>query len=120
MTLLYTIAPYSAPTTIQVQNNIHEASIMAQYYWLKGFAVICPQLNSGNFDGLVSDETFLNGTMEMLKQCSHVVVHPEWKKSTGSINEHIWAKDNYLTMYFPESIELLKYKIDVMLEKDRT
>lgn len=100
MNLLYIAAPYRAKTIIKLQHNIYAASNMAQYYWYKGFAVICPHLNSVNFDGLIDDEIFLSGTMLMLSKCSHLALHPLWAESSGCISEYEYAIANNLTIHF--------------------
>lgn len=87
MKLIYIAAPYRADTASQLQHNIAQAKIIAQYYWLKGYAVICPHLNSANFDGLVEDEQFLNAYKKILLTCDEAVSHPDWKTSEGCIAE---------------------------------
>ena len=87
MQLIYIGAPYRAATIAEQQANIADAKIMAQYYWLKGYAVICPHLNSANFDGLVDDEQFLTGAITMLRHCDEAVFHPRWEDSKGCQDE---------------------------------
>jgi len=87
MKLIYIAAPYRAETIAKLQHNIAQAKIMAQYYWLQGNAVICPHLNTANFDGLVDDKQFLNAYKKILLTCDEMIVHPDWVKSEGSIEE---------------------------------
>lgn len=49
--------------------------------------MICPHLNTANFDGIVPDQNFLDGTMEMMRRCDLVVLLPGWGDSSGSIKE---------------------------------
>ena len=100
MKLLYIAAPYRANTTIKIQHNIYQASLMAQYYWLKGFAVICPHLNTTNFDGLTQDHVFLKGAMTMLSKCSDIALHPNWLASTGCGDEYEYANKNKLIIHY--------------------
>lgn len=100
MQLLYIAAPYRAATTAQISNNIHEAALMAQYYWLQGFAVICPHLNSAHFDDLVPDQQFLDATMLMLACCTHIALHPRWSSSEGCIAEYEYSLNNKITPHF--------------------
>jgi len=102
MHLIYIAAPYRAKTTYQISNNIHEASLMAQYYWLQGFAVICPHLNTAHFDGLMPDATFLAATMLMLSKCSHIALHPNWSFSTGCMEEYLYAMENNITIHYTD------------------
>jgi hypothetical protein len=37
---------------------------------------LCPHANTTNFDGLCSDQTFLDGTMKMMCRCDLVVLLP--------------------------------------------
>ncbi len=100
MDLLYIAAPYRATTTAAINNNIHEASLMAQYYWKQGYAVICPHLNSAHFDGLVSDDKFLKATKLMLSKCSHIALHPRWSSSDGCLAEYKYACQHKLKVHF--------------------
>ena len=108
MQLLYIAAPYRASTTAAIHNNIHEASLMAQYYWLQGYAVICPHLNSAHFDGLVPDKQFLDATKLMLTTCQHIAFHPKWSFSSGCMEEYQYAQDNNITPHFTSMSRVYK------------
>ena len=101
MKLLYIAAPYRAKTICSLQQNIYDARLMSMYYWHKGYAVICPHLNSANFDGLMPDKSFLQGTMLMLSKCDVIAMHPNWELSPGCITE-------YNFMLNREDTEILK------------
>lgn len=118
MQLLYIAAPYRAKTICSLQQNIADAKLMAMYYWHKGYAVICPHLNSANFDGLCDDKIFLSGTMTMLSKCDAIAMHPNWKQSTGCVAEYNYMlnKQTQLIMdcskkkikiFYPEWDEIL-------------
>ena len=100
MELLYIAAPYRAATTAGIKNNIAQASFMAQYYWLQGYAVICPNMNSAHFDGLLPDPQFLTATKLMLSKCTHIALHPRWSFSKGCIAEYEYAITNNITPHF--------------------
>lgn len=107
MKLLYVAAPYRAKTIASLQQNIHDAKLMAMYYWGKGYAVICPHLNSANFDGLMTDSVFLEGTMLMLSKCDVIAIHPNWEQSNGCIFEKRYAEQKGLEILRPEWDEIL-------------
>ena len=107
MKLLYIAAPYRAKTIFQLQQNIHEAKLMAQYYWTQGYAVICPHLNTANFDGLMPDEVFLSGTMLMLSKCDCIAMHPNWTRSKGCTAEFEYALKENHTIFHPTYDEIL-------------
>ena len=100
MNLLYIAAPYRADTIAGITNNIQQASLMAQYYWLQGYAVICPHMNSAHFDGLVPDLQFLAATKMMLATCTHIALHPKWTLSEGCIEEYEYAIQKDLTIHY--------------------
>lgn len=107
MKLIYIAAPYRAKKVVQLQQNIHEARLMAQYYWTQGYAVICPHLNSANFDGLVPDKVFLHGGMIILSKCDSIAMHPDWEKSSGCITEFDYARSNNFEILTPTWDEIL-------------
>jgi len=118
MKLLYTAAPYRAKTIVSLQQNIHEAKLMSMYYWNKGYAVICPHLNTVNFDGLMPDKVFLQGTMLMLSKCDVIAMHPNWEQSQGSVDEHdvMRNKKGSGSILYPDWDEVLTI-LDVLYQK---
>ena len=51
-----------------VDENIEHAKREAIKLWQQGYAVICPHLNTAHFDGLCTDDVWLNGDLEILKR----------------------------------------------------
>ena len=50
--------------------------------------VLSPVMNSCNFDGIASDEHFLNGTLELMSRCDKVIVIArDWERSVGTRGE---------------------------------
>ena len=101
MKLIYIAGPYRAKSPFEQNRNIAEAELMAQYYWKRGYAVICPHLNSRNFDGLIPDEQFLTGMKVILVKCDTIAFHPNWEASVGSLAEYDLAKILNIPMLFP-------------------
>ncbi len=108
MKLLYIAAPYRAKTIVALQRNINDAKLMAMYYWRKGYAVICPHLNSANFDGLIDDNKFYAGTLLMLSKCDSIALHPNWEQSSGCVNEYNYMMNQESSeILFPEWDDIL-------------
>lgn len=80
--------PYRAKTTNETRRNIRIAEEAAEEYWRKGYAVICPHLNSAFFDGACDDERFLIGYEEMVPWADLVVLLPGWETSAGARREY--------------------------------
>ena len=76
-------APWRNVSPWHVKQNRYEAEFMAEWLWREGFAVICPHKNSQDMDGLLPDECFLEGTLEIMCRCDFVVYNPELPISEG-------------------------------------
>ena len=93
MKLIYIIAPYSAKTDAKRSSNIHDAKQLALYCWTKGYAVLCPHLNSAWMSGIVPEEQFYLGTLKMLSRCDIAICVPHVEASTGSLAELAYANE---------------------------
>jgi len=102
MKVVYIAAPYRADTINGIYNNIQEARLLAIKYWKKGHAVICPHMNSSLMDGVIPDEMFLSGGIEILKRCDIIVFSSRWKWSLGCYDEHKIAMESNLQIIYEE------------------
>lgn len=84
MKLAYVAGPYRSKTINGIVQNIREAEAIAGELWKRGFAVICPHKNTALLDGIVPDQTFLDGDFVMLRRCDLVVLTPRWEESVGA------------------------------------
>jgi hypothetical protein len=100
MKVAYIAGPYRGKSKnkiinyLQRKRNIKRAAKVAKWAWLEGYAVICPHLNSRNFDGLTTDLIFLNGDTEILKRCDLMILVPGWHSSEGARGELKFAQVN--------------------------
>jgi urease gamma subunit len=98
MKIAYVAGPYRGRSKnklisyLQRQINIRRAAKVAKWAWKRGYAVICPHLNSRNFDGLTTDLMFLNSGKEILKRCDVMILVPGWRQSEGTIDEIQFAR----------------------------
>lgn len=92
MEIAYIAGPYRANTKLGIIRNILRARKAAKQYWAKGYAVICPHLNSALMDNIAPADTFLRGDLELLQYADIMVVLPGWKKSKGTLGEIEFAK----------------------------
>jgi len=106
MRIAYIVGPYRAETYQRRQENIAKAAIVAKEFWKRDFAVICPHMNSANFDGLIPDDSFLQGGLDFLLHLNPgtlkdvVVAMPGWMSSQGSRAELQMAKDLRLEIIY--------------------
>lgn len=93
--LLYVAGPYRAPTKEGVDLNISAAKHVAALACRKGYAPLCPHMNTAHMDHIVpdlGDEFWLAITMEMMRKCAAVVLVPGWSRSSGTLAEIEEAK----------------------------
>jgi hypothetical protein len=107
MKVIYVAGPYRAKTTHGVLENIRRAEQVAIEVWRAGHIAICPHMNSAFFDGLVPDEVFLHGTIELLKRSDGLVLVTGWHESTGTLAEMRHCLNNRIPVYF-DAYELSK------------
>lgn len=82
-----------------MRQNIERARAVAAKLWELGYVVICPHANSAYFDGIVSDEVFLAGGIELLKRSDIVFLAPGWGSSAGTLAEIRVARKMGLDVY---------------------
>lgn len=100
MKLVYIAGPYRSDTVNGIVQNIRNAEKVAVKYWKLGYAVICPHKNTALFDGICSDEIWIDGDIEILKRCDIIVMMKDWEKSIGAISEHEFAVKNNIEIVY--------------------
>ena len=95
----YIAGPYRSNTINGIAENIARARAVAARCWSLGFTTFCPHINSAFMDGVVSDEKFLSGDLEILTTLAMssrgcvIVLVDEWERSNGTKKEIEHAKD---------------------------
>jgi len=100
--LAFISGPYRAETRHQVVQNIMRAEQIAKKYWKLGYAVICPHKNTSLFDGILPDEVWLEGDLEILSRCDVIVMMDTWRESVGATEELKFARDLGMEIIFDE------------------
>jgi hypothetical protein len=91
--VVYVAGPYRAATPSGIVANIRRAEAIAVELWKRGYAVICPHLNTALMDGLAPDYVWLKGDLKIMERCDAVVVVPGWEKSSGTRAEITHANE---------------------------
>ena len=107
MKLIYIAGKYSGETYSEINNNIRRAEDASIKLWARKWAVITPHLNTAHFEkyekvGGVDYNTWINGTMEILKRCDAIFMLNDWAQSEGSISEHQFAINNGYDIYYED------------------
>ena len=100
MKIAFISGPYRAKTEWGVLNNIRAAEKVALKYWKKGYVVICPHKNTALMGGVLPDEVWLKGDLEILRRCDVVVMMEGWKKSEGARAEHEEALIKFMEIIY--------------------
>jgi hypothetical protein len=100
--LIYVAGPYRAKNGRSVADNIKAARAISGKLWQSGHYAVTPHLNTAGFEELypdVSDKTWLDGTLEMLRRCDAIVMTETWQESEGAISEHAYAESVGMPIY---------------------
>jgi hypothetical protein len=100
MKLIYVAGPYRATSKAGVTRNINHAKNEAKKLWVAGWSVICPHMNTAHLDGVVPEDAFLAGDIEILKRCDAIWMLLGWDKSLGARVEMELAKQIGLEVYY--------------------
>lgn len=89
MLLIYIAGKYRGKTSWQVEQNIRAAEIvgfdLASKY---NIVPIIPHTMYRHFDGELTDDFWLKGTLELMRRCDAAVFIPGWHLSSGAVGEH--------------------------------
>lgn len=96
MKLVYIAGPYRAVTPWEVELNVRNAETVALAVAKLGFVPVCPHAMYRHFDKQLSDEFWLDGTLELLRRCDGAVFIPGWQRSSGSQVEYVEAHEKSL------------------------
>ncbi len=91
MKVVYVAGPYRALTPWQVECNVREVERWGLEIAKLGAMPLMPHANTRFFNGLLTSEFWLEGTLELLKRCDAGFFIPGWRASSGSCTEWDWC-----------------------------
>jgi len=100
MKIIYVAGAYRADSENGVFENIVAARAVAQKLWHKGWAVICPHMNTAFMGSNKHDTIFLDGDLEILSRCDAILMLPGWHESIGANMEYDLARLRNLIVYY--------------------
>jgi hypothetical protein len=100
MKVAYVSGPYTNKSRRCVLRNIGVAEHAAMDLWHMGYAVICPHLNTQDFEGKdpytgkeLTYKMILDGDLALVERCDVVIMLEGWEQSRGATREYQHAKD---------------------------
>ena len=98
--IVYIAGPYRAPNANGILRNILAARELAIRVWQAGLVPLCPHLNSACMDGVVPDDAFLRGDLDLLMRCDAVLCLPNWPESEGARREIALANKRDIPIFY--------------------
>jgi nucleoside 2-deoxyribosyltransferase len=92
MMVVYVAGPCRGKTLEERDGNIVRARRVAVKIWESGAVAFCPHLNTALFDGIMPEEQFLAGGLEMVRRCDAMVLVTGWQGSAETLAEIGMAK----------------------------
>jgi len=94
MKVIYIAGPFRAPTGWKVEQNVRRAEECGFRVAQLGGMPLIPHTNTRFFNGELTDQFWLDGTLELLKRCDAVMLVDGWTSSTGARGEFDYAQAN--------------------------
>ena len=109
--IVYTAGPYSeieditAYIKLTTAFNIAVAEEVAISLWNEGYTVICPHLNTRNFEShtKIPNSEFVERDLEIVERMDALVMLPHWELSKGARLERMHALEHGIPVFiWPE------------------
>ncbi len=99
--LLYIAGKYAGKDEAEKMANIGLAKQAAIELWNDGHAVICPHLNTHDFEYYtnLSNRDFVVLDLLIVEKCDGIVMLPNWQDSRGAMKEYDHAVENGLRVF---------------------
>lgn len=90
--VIYIAGPFRGANAWEVEQNIRRAEVLAFEVAKLGAMPLCPHTNTRCFDGTLTPEFWIDGTMELMRRCDAVLFTDEWERSVGARGEYLEAQ----------------------------
>lgn len=98
--VVYTAGPFTAPTAWEIECNVMAMRNIALAVAKLSAVPLCPHANTSLFHGQCTPEFWYAATLELLRRCDAIVMHPLWQTSQGSRKEHDWATVHCMPIFY--------------------
>lgn len=99
--VVYTAGKYRAPTEYEVWQNIEAARLAGVELLRAGWFPLIPHANSAFMGGVVPDEIFLQGDLDLIRRTVDAMyMLIGWEDSQGARREHEYARELGIPIYY--------------------
>jgi len=99
MKIVYIAGKFRGPNSWAVEQNIREAELRGFQVAQSGAMPLIPHTMTRFFDGTLTDEFWLLGTLALLERCDAVLMVSGWEYSVGAKAEREHAKARGLPVF---------------------
>lgn len=100
MKVVYVAGPYRASSAWKIAENIRDAERAGLLVARLGAMPLIPHANTAHFQGELTDDFWLEGTLALLKKCDAIFMGIGWEHSSGSRSELEFAKSVGMPHFF--------------------
>lgn len=102
MRVVYIAGPYRGSNAWEVEQNIRRAELRAFEVAQAGMIPLCPHTMYRFFDGTITDQFWLDATVELLLRCDAILLpgFTSWKQSEGSVHERDVAESHGIIRFY--------------------
>jgi hypothetical protein len=108
MKVIYIAGHFTGKTAWDIENNVRRAENTALKVAKAGAMPLCPHTNTRFFHGQCTPEFWYAGTLALLKRCDAIVMVTDWESSKGSREEHTYAIDNDMPIFYSDHLNALE------------
>lgn len=105
--LIYIAGPFRGATPYLVRRNVEAARDAGLYVARNGGYPVIPHTMTADFDKLLTDQFWLDGTMEMLRRCDAIFLMSTWEQSSGARAERDEAIRLQKPQFYADAEDLL-------------
>lgn len=87
MKIVYVAGPFRGPTPWDVAENVRRAERLGLEVAKLGAMPLIPHANTAHFDGQLTGQFWVDGTLELMRRCDAVVLVRGWGDSSGTLGE---------------------------------
>ena len=114
MKCIYIAGPFRGATAWKVAENVRHAERFAYAVACAGGFPMCPHTNTAHFDGELTAQFWLDGTLEMMKRCDGAIFIPRWQVSSGARAEYAACFEQRIP-----TLDCASHFLDIQSDQDR-